>query len=123
MVIAAEAVVAVETTKARAKAKPRRNFDFNKFKNQKILISKYNNDLVNLGVAKTDFRAPKYTSSIDVTADANYAEGQRIKNMVMGNQILKRQGVATHKRWLPLIPGLIGSLMVGLAWWPGIFGL
>jgi polyferredoxin len=39
----------------------------------------------------------------------------------LGDRILARQG--SNKRWLPLVPGLAGSAMVGLAWWPAIFGV
>jgi hypothetical protein len=41
----------------------------------------------------------------------------------LGNRILGLQGVPTGRRWLPLTPGLAGSLFVGAAWWPGIFGV
>lgn len=41
----------------------------------------------------------------------------------LGERILARQGVPAAKRWLPLLPGLLGSAIVGLAWWPAIFGL
>ncbi len=41
----------------------------------------------------------------------------------LGNQILMRQGVASGHRWIPLLPGALGSLAVGAAWWPGIFGI
>jgi polyferredoxin len=41
----------------------------------------------------------------------------------LGERILARQGVAASRRWLPLLPGLIGTLAVGLGWWPAIFGL
>ncbi|WJW75810.1 4Fe-4S binding protein [Thiohalobacter sp. IOR34] len=41
----------------------------------------------------------------------------------LGNRILQRQGVAGPRRWLPLLPSTAGSLAVGLAWWPAIFGL
>ncbi len=39
----------------------------------------------------------------------------------LGDRILKRQGVAGSYRWIPLLPGAMGSLTVGTAWWPGIF--
>jgi hypothetical protein len=38
-------------------------------------------------------------------------------------RLLGSQQVPLGRRWLPLIPGLAGSLAVGAAWWPGIFGL
>jgi len=41
----------------------------------------------------------------------------------LGNRILALQGVPANHRWLPLVPGLAGSLFVGAAWWPGIFGV
>lgn len=41
----------------------------------------------------------------------------------LGERILAHQGVAATKRWLPLLPGLAGSAIVGAAWWPAIFGL
>jgi polyferredoxin len=41
----------------------------------------------------------------------------------LGDRILARQGIAAKWRWLPLVPGLAGSLAVGVGWWPAIFGL
>ena len=41
----------------------------------------------------------------------------------LGNRILGAQGVSAARRWLPLVPGVAGSLIVGAAWWPGIFGV
>jgi polyferredoxin len=41
----------------------------------------------------------------------------------LGERILARQKVALRWRWLPLLPGLAGSLAVGVGWWPAIFGL
>lgn len=41
----------------------------------------------------------------------------------LGARILARQGVSAGRRWLPLLPGVLGSALVGLAWWPAIFGL
>lgn len=41
----------------------------------------------------------------------------------LGERILARQGVPLSSRWLPLLPGLVGSITVGLCWWPAIFGL
>lgn len=37
--------------------------------------------------------------------------------------ILKNQGVAKRVRYIPMLPGAIGSLLVGVAWWPSIFGM
>ena len=44
-------------------------------------------------------------------------------SVYLGERILARQGVAPIRRWIPLIPGLIGTLAVGFGWWPAIFGL
>lgn len=44
-------------------------------------------------------------------------------SVVLGYRILDRMGVAPGKRWLPLAPGVAGSALVGLGWWPAIFGL
>ncbi|CAH2601565.1 4Fe-4S binding protein [Rhodovastum atsumiense] len=41
----------------------------------------------------------------------------------LADRVLVRQGVAAGRRWLPLLPGILGSLATGLAWWPAIFGL
>ena len=41
----------------------------------------------------------------------------------LGERILARQGVAPRWRWLPLLPGLIGSAAVVFFWWVAIFGL
>ena len=39
----------------------------------------------------------------------------------LGHRILARQGIPARKRWLPALPGLIGSLLIGACWWPAIF--
>lgn len=44
-------------------------------------------------------------------------------SVLLGWRILERQGVPSAKRSLPLLPGLVGSLLVGIGWWPAIFGL
>jgi len=41
----------------------------------------------------------------------------------LGNRILGRQGLALVRRLPALVPGIAGSVAVGLAWWPAIFGL
>jgi len=43
-------------------------------------------------------------------------------SIFLGYRILDRQGVARYKRWLPLIPGIMGSSIVAAAWWPALFG-
>lgn len=44
-------------------------------------------------------------------------------SIFLGYKILGRQGVASSQRWIPLTPGLMGSCIVALAWWPALFGL
>ncbi len=44
-------------------------------------------------------------------------------SLYLGYQILKGQGVRFHGRTLALLPGLLGSLIVALGWWPALFGL
>ena len=41
----------------------------------------------------------------------------------LGKHILLRQGVPGRWLWLPLLPGGLGSVMVGLFWWPAIIGI
>jgi len=38
-------------------------------------------------------------------------------------RLLQQQGVDAGRRWVPMLPGMLGSIAVGAAWWPGIFGL
>lgn len=40
----------------------------------------------------------------------------------LGWRILAGQGVASDRRWLPLLPGTLGTLALGLAWYPALFG-
>lgn len=44
-------------------------------------------------------------------------------SLYLGARILINQGVALNSLWLPLLPGVLGSCAVGLAWWPAVFGL
>lgn len=44
-------------------------------------------------------------------------------SLYLGARILINQGVAGQSLWLPLLPGVLGSFAVGLAWWPAVFGL
>ena len=39
----------------------------------------------------------------------------------LGWRLLARQEVPARRRWLALIPGALGSLAVGAAWYPAIF--
>jgi len=41
----------------------------------------------------------------------------------LGYRIIRNQGVAARLSLLPLAPGILGSAVVGLAWWPAIFGI
>lgn len=41
----------------------------------------------------------------------------------LGFRILARQAIARPGRGLPMLPGLVGSLVVGALWWPALFGL
>lgn len=41
----------------------------------------------------------------------------------LGDRILARQSVRTLWRWVPLLPGLVGCVAVGICWWPAIFGI
>ncbi len=43
-------------------------------------------------------------------------------SIYLGDRILANQGLSLQKRPLPLIPGVMGSILVGLGWWPAIFG-
>lgn len=40
----------------------------------------------------------------------------------LSQNILARQGVPASKRWLPILPGIVGSIVIGACWWPAIFG-
>ena len=44
-----------------------------------------------------------------------------IWSLYLCNKILENQQVEVKQRWLPLIPGMLGSVVVALAWWPAIF--
>ncbi len=46
-----------------------------------------------------------------------------IWSLYLGRRILARQGVSLARGLIALVPGLLGSLFVGLCWWPAIFGL
>ena len=41
--------------------------------------------------------------------------------LYLGERILFNQGVAATYRWIPLLPGVMGSLIIALAWWPALF--
>ncbi|HJU17744.1 MAG TPA: 4Fe-4S binding protein [Stellaceae bacterium] len=42
-------------------------------------------------------------------------------SLVLGERLLARQGVGAGRRWLALLPGLLGSLAIGAAWYPAVF--
>ncbi len=42
-------------------------------------------------------------------------------SVYLGYRILAVQGVAANRLWAPLGPGVIGSLLVAVFWWPAIF--
>lgn len=44
-------------------------------------------------------------------------------SLALAWHILAGLGLAPRQRWIPLLPGAAGSLLVGLAWWPAIFGV
>lgn len=44
-------------------------------------------------------------------------------SIALGRRLLGAQGLAGLRRWLALLPLLAGVGLVGLAWWPAIFGL
>ncbi len=44
-------------------------------------------------------------------------------SMWLGDQILSRQNVPLRLRWIPAIPGVLGSAIVALVWFIAIFGL
>jgi len=41
----------------------------------------------------------------------------------LGDRILSNQSVRAAQRWLPLLPGLVGCMAIGVCWWPAIFGI
>jgi len=44
-------------------------------------------------------------------------------SIYLGDRILHRQGISANVRWIPLIPGILGSVLVALAWWPALFSI
>lgn len=50
--------------------------------------------------------------------------GSIIWSVHLGRQLLIRQGVKQRLgRIIALTPGIIGSVLIGLAWWPAVFGI
>ncbi len=41
-------------------------------------------------------------------------------SMRLSYKILEAQGVTLNYRWLPMLPGIVGSCIVGLFWWPAL---
>ncbi|MBZ0216922.1 MAG: 4Fe-4S binding protein [Fimbriimonadaceae bacterium] len=61
-------------------------------------------------------------------AEIGYAKGLLflsgiLWSIYLGYRILNVQGVAVKQRWLPLTPGIVGSLLVAAFWWPAIFAI
>ncbi len=46
-----------------------------------------------------------------------------IWSVYLGYALLKEQGLAGIRRHLCALPGIVGSALVALAWWPAIFGV
>lgn len=45
-------------------------------------------------------------------------------SIFLGNELLKKQNIfSSFRRRVALIPGIFGSFLIGLSWWPAIFGL
>ncbi|WP_109118075.1 4Fe-4S binding protein [Azospirillum sp. TSO22-1] len=40
----------------------------------------------------------------------------------LGDRLLAAQGVPAATRWIPLLPGALGSFAIGAAWYPALFG-
>lgn len=46
--------------------------------------------------------------------------GGGVWSITLGYRLLARQAVPGPRRWLPMLPGITGSLLVGAAWYPAI---
>ncbi len=44
-------------------------------------------------------------------------------SLVLGSRLLARQGLRGAKQSLALLPLFVGVGVIGLAWWPAIFGI
>lgn len=42
-------------------------------------------------------------------------------SVFLGNKILARQGVPFQQRWIPLLPGVAGSVVIAALWWLALF--
>jgi hypothetical protein len=42
-------------------------------------------------------------------------------SLYLGERILFNQGVSSTYRWIPLLPCVMGSSIIALAWWPALF--
>ena len=60
------------------------------------------------------------TLSIEVFKAGLFAIGC-IWSLRLGERLLARQGVSVAGRWIALIPGLLGTIAVGAAWYPAVF--
>jgi hypothetical protein len=41
----------------------------------------------------------------------------------IGRALLSKQGLSGWRNTIALSPGIIGSVFIGIAWWPAIFGV
>ncbi len=79
-----------------------------------------------IGLGGKIFDLLKYTGLGDV--GIGYAKGGLfvaglLWSVWLGSKILAAQKVPAARRWLPLVPGVVGSLVVAVFWWPAIFPL
>jgi len=44
-------------------------------------------------------------------------------SLQLGHRLLGVQGLSGAGRWIALAPGLVGVALIGLAWWPALFGI
>ena len=49
--------------------------------------------------------------------------GSILWSIHLGRKLLLKQNIQKKGLWIAMLPGVLGSLMIGLAWWPAIFGV
>lgn len=60
------------------------------------------------------------TLSIQALKAALFAAGW-LWSLRLAERLLAHQGVPVRTRWLAMIPGVLGSIAVGIAWYPAVF--